>query len=209
MKDCWKALGGALVHVAALIVVSAAVFVLMRHEMMCGHNIVEGGLVENAQLVCAALSGLLFLAASRRPSPWSRALLLTAMALLAMSTRELDAYFDRFFHGAWAVFAVPFGLVSLYQCVFRSREVVCSLASLWRAPAGRMLELSTVFLLVFSRLIGTKRIWVYLCEDEFLSRAAKNLVEEGTELFGYALLLLCAVEVRVARPSQALPSQDR
>lgn len=195
MKDGWKTLTGSIVRFIAMTVVSAVVFGLMRHEMVTGHNVMEGGLVESAQFVCVTLSGLVFLAAAWKSSDGRRILLLVAMTLFSMAVRELDKFFDQIFHGAWVIFVVPFALVFLYQCFCHFQEVVDSLSALLATPVGRMLEISTVFLLVFSRLIGTKRIWIYLCENEAIYRSAKNLVEEGTELFGYALFLVCAAEI--------------
>ena len=54
-------------------------------------------------------------------------------------------------------------------------------------------------IIAFSRILGYKRIWLTIyrdiCGEKYaieLCRAMKNFAEEGTELFGYALVFLWA-----------------
>lgn len=49
-----------------------------------------------------------------------------------------------------------------------------------------------ITVLIFSRCIGINELWQYLLGTNF-PRMAKNMVEEGTELFGY---MLCFLSVR-------------
>ena len=47
--------------------------------------------------------------------------------------------------------------------------------------------------LAFSRLFGRGSFWEAVMGDSYM-RLVKNIAEEGTELMGYALLVIAAVE---------------
>ena len=65
--------------------------------------------------------------------------------------------------------------------------------------------------LVFARLMGEKVLWNHLVDAPRLARNLKNMVEEGIETGGYALLLCGLVEalaglrrrIRETRAAQA------
>ena len=65
--------------------------------------------------------------------------------------------------------------------------------------------------LVFARLMGEKALWNHLVDAPRLARNLKNMVEEGIETGGYALLLCGLVEalaglrrrIRETRAAQA------
>ena len=50
-----------------------------------------------------------------------------------------------------------------------------------------------LIVLVYSRLIGYKPLWHLVMKKHYL-RSVKTIVEEGTELFGYSIIFLAAVE---------------
>ncbi len=172
----------------------AGVFFLMICDARSFGGINDNGYVENAQVVLCTAAAALFLAAARRRTPWRRAMILISLTLFAMAVRELDGLTDRIFHGAWKVFAAPFLALFVWQLCRHWKEACDSLLALLRTPTGRHLEIATVSLLVFSRLVGTKIVWRYFIEDRVVLRATKGVIEEGTELFGYMLLFLSALD---------------
>ena len=199
-----------LVAGAALFSVPAFLFL---QDARSGTGVVEGAYVETAQVGTLLLSGLLLLAAARRSArhgdEFATALLFTALGVGCMVIRELDGFFDLFlFHGSWKVFALPFAMGVLALVVRRPRHLASSLAALLESRAGILLELFALTLLVFSRTFGLKVLWktlfsqlqsgLLLTEEQipYVARAAKNAMEEVTELFAYMELLaasLCAL----------------
>jgi hypothetical protein len=60
------------------------------------------------------------------------------------------------------------------------------------ASAGIFLS-GFLVIMAFSRLIGRGSFWEAVMGDGYM-RVVKNIAEEGTELMGYTLLLISAVE---------------
>ena len=180
---------------------------LFWFDVRDGSGVYENGVVETAQVVALGLSGILLavsaLRAERAADELAPALLLVALGVVCMVVRELDAVFDHvLFHGAWKLAAAPFALGAAALAVRRRAVLLDSLAALLRTRIGHTLELFAVSLLVFSRSFGTKILWnslfadplLALTEDNlpYVTRAAKNAMEECTELYAYAILLVAA-----------------
>lgn len=152
----------------------------------------ERGFVEHTQelLVCLSASMFLWLAWKKKAS----GLWLVGGFLACMFIRELDSVFDRIFHGAWAYVAIPFACL----CIFKAwkqgvEETIASLAEFMRTQAYTRLTCGLITVLVFSRLIGYKPMWK-LAMGKHYFWSVKFIVEEGTELFGYAIIFLAAIE---------------
>lgn len=202
-------------RLAASFVLFALPLLLFLHDAKSGVGVAEGGYVETAQLVAILLSGLVFAAAARRAScrggRLAPALLFVALGCGCMAVRELDGFFDAAVaHGAWKVFAIPFALGAVALAVRRRAALLDSIAALLESRAGILLEVFLLALLVFSRGFGTKVLWNTLFSSMpdrlpldaemagHVARTAKNAVEEVTELFAYAQLLLAACVAYVA-----------
>lgn len=212
----------------------ATIFVLwlIHEDVELNHGIVENGYVETAQIVFCALSAVFAGLAARRSREFGRVLVLLALTFLAMFFRELDDVLDKLiFHGAWKLFALPLGGVFALLAFRRFRETVESAEALLETPAGRHMEIGFIILLGFSRVMGSKLIWNHLISQNafqdiqvlkdipitpeafgYLSRAAKNAVEEGLELFAYMLIFLALAEIlwtgfRTAREESRKPNR--
>ncbi|MBR6511297.1 MAG: hypothetical protein IKT51_03525, partial [Phascolarctobacterium sp.] len=114
--------------------------------------------------------------------------------LACMFIRELDSLFDKIFHGAWVYVAIP--IVCL--CVLKAwkyglESIVNSLAEFMRTQAFTRLSSGLLTVLVFSRLIGYKPMWKLAMGKHFYWNV-KFIAEEGTELFGYSIIFLAAIE---------------
>lgn len=152
----------------------------------------EQGFVEHIQelLVCLSASMFLWLAWKKKAS----GLWLVGGFLACMFIRELDSVFDRIFHGAWTYVAIPFACL----CIFKAwkqgvEETIASLAEFMCTQAYTRLTCGLITVLVFSRLIGYKPMWK-LAMGKSYYWSVKFIVEEGTELFGYAIIFLAAIE---------------
>lgn len=194
--------------VLAVAMVSGVFGLMVCDAHFCG-DVGDNGFVENAQVAICTAAAVLFLVAARRNTPWRRALILVALTLFAMAVRELDALADEIFHGAWKLFEIPLLALFVWQLFRYWREACDSLLALLTTTTGRHLELAALCLLVFSRLMGTKGIWQMLITDRALFHVAKNAIEEGTELFGYMLFLLCALDALRATARMARTAPEK
>ncbi|MGQ1909015.1 hypothetical protein ACT3CE_04440 [Marinifilum sp. RC60d5] len=111
--------------------------------------------------------------------------------------RELDVYFDQIYHGAWFPLAMIVLLVAVFLVFKKKKQIWENLEEFFTTPAFGTFIAGFLSVFVFSRLFGTKKVWRALFEVEQLEpvqRWVKNAVEEGSELFGYTLLFIAAVE---------------
>ena len=58
---------------------------------------------------------------------------------------------------------------------------------------------------VFSRLFGRSIFWQAVMEEQYF-RSVKNAAEEGTELLGYGLMLIGAIEYFIYKLNQTKPA---
>ena len=111
--------------------------------------------------------------------------------------RELDVYFDQIYHGAWLPFALAVMLISVFLVYRQKKQIWENLEEFFTTPAFGTFIAGFLSVFVFSRLFGTKNVWRALFDVDKLEpvqRWVKNAVEEGSELFGYTLLFIAAVE---------------
>ena len=108
--------------------------------------------------------------------------------------REYNNFFnEQVFDGAWQSLAL-LAIVVTVALIWRHR------LQLWEDLVAYKGSLSFGFLLsgflttfIFSRLFGRTTFWELVMEDRYF-RSVKNAVEESTELLGYGLLLIAAIE---------------
>ena len=160
-----------------------------------GSKFSEGDATESAQLIYLVIATLLFLVAAVRSKERRALSSLMVGGALVLIIRELDGLLDGIFHGAWAPLAIG---VAVGTCAFAARwreRFAETVSEFIKTPAFGTLSSASLSLFVFSRLFGMKVLWKSFFEVENLSgeqRGVKVAVEEGSELFGYSLLLLGA-----------------
>lgn len=170
---------------------AAAVIYLVIMDIKSSGNIREESYVEVGQSLLVGLSGLIFmyLASNKKES----GLWLVGGLLTCMFIRELDAYFDIIFHGAWFYFALPVVAFSLFKAKQAGiNNSIRSLANYMRSESYPYISIGLLTTLVFSRMLGMKIVWQTIMGENF-NRTVKNVVEEGTELYGYALIFISAL----------------
>jgi hypothetical protein len=157
----------------------------------------ENSLTEWAQEIFILLSSLVYFTLGR----YDRGItgftgLLSGMALMAF-IREFNNYFHTWFMGAWQLMVLIVLILTVIY-VYRNRDTLLK-------PFFDYLQLSAfgvtlsgfLIVMVFSRLFGRGTVWRNLLEVNELEgpyRWVKNAAEEGTELLGYALLFIGALE---------------
>jgi len=138
--------------------------------------------------------------ASQRPLPGLFALFLATLAI-----REHDYLFEKTaLH--WSIPAFITGISAVIWAIIKRHQFAEALHTWSRHPASSMLLVSLVTLLVFSRLFGKEALWQAMLGDDY-HRSMKNMVEESTELFGYALILASVcLHGLIRRTNRALPN---
>ena len=115
-----------------------------------------------------------------------------------MFIRELDAYFDMIVHGAWKYFALVLMVFVLFKAWRLGEEnTIASLAAFMKSREFVFIFIGLLIVLVYSRLFGMGELWHTIMPKHF-NRTVKNVVEEGSELWGYALVFWGAVKYWLA-----------
>ena len=155
-------------------------------------NILENSFVEFGQEWF--LLGTTTLFAMRAIAKRQGGLWLVAGFFGCMFIRELDAYFDMIVHGAWKYFAlVVIAFVFFKAWRLGKENTIASLAAFMKSRAFVFIFIGLLIVLIYSRLFGMGELWKAIMGDNF-NRTVKNVVEEGSELWGYALVFWGAVK---------------
>lgn len=144
----------------------------------------------------ALLIAVLFCVAMGRINPNRRALawILGGAALMAF-IRELDAFLDaRVFDGAWQVLVSLSLIVVVYRVYAHRKGLKESVAWFINRSSFGLMASGFITVFIYSRLIGRTVFWEAVMGDRYI-RSVKNLAEEGTELLGYALILIGVIEL--------------
>ena len=159
-------------------------------------NILENSFVEYGQEALLLATTTLFAMsaiAKRLGGLW-----LVAGFFGCMFIRELDAYFDMIVHGAWKYFALALMVFVLFKAWRLGKEnTIASLAAFMKSRAFVFIFIGLLIVLIYSRLFGMGELWKAVMGIDF-NRTVKNVVEEGSELWGYALVFWGAVKYWLA-----------
>jgi len=157
----------------------------------------EGSATEWTQEVYLLLTSLIFIFAGIKSKNHQAISYLMGGGAMVAFIREFDVYFDQIYHGAWFPFAMLVLAISVFLVYRKKNQIWENLEEFFTTPAFGTFIAGFLGVFVFSRLFGTKNVWRALFEVDQLEpmqRWVKNAVEEGTELFGYTLLFIAAVE---------------
>lgn len=155
--------------------------------------VAENGIMEWLQIALLVSCSVLLAICARQMPMLSEGFAALAILPLMASVREMDQILDQHvFDGAWQ------GIVSLLLAYlifvvwkhgfFLKQQILRILAA---APAGILL--SAFLAVVFSRLFGRQAFWEAALQEHYL-RLVARIVEEGSELFAYLLLLFGCIE---------------
>lgn len=186
MRDDLKTILGGVAQFFVGVAISAAAVGLYLFSF--SHEMPHESWIEVGQetLLFAAL--LLMGFAAKKDARYAGGIWLIAAFLTALFIRELDAWFDDLFHGAWKYILVAY-LVWASWKIRRSgfATVIPGIAHFIRSPAFPLMLVGVVIVLAYSRLYGYKGMWA-LYAGECSWGAIKTLSEEATELVGYAMM---------------------
>lgn len=179
----------------------AVLFGLIAFDIaVLGNDIPEVSATEFAQEGTLALIVLcLASVARRRPAQRPLAVLIGGF-FACMLIRELDMVFDLIHHGFWRYPALLVAAAAILYALRQRALLLHSLASFVSSPAYVLVSTGLAVVLVFSRLLGMDWLWHQVMGEGYL-RVVKNVVEEGTELLGYVIILQGAWRYRCAAVS--------
>lgn len=184
----------------ALVVFSAVMIRRDADWLEAGRKYVEISHTELLQEAYILLTSLVFLFIGKRFEPLRPVAFLLSGFFVVVLIREMDAYLDVIFHGAWLPVALAAMVITL-RVTYRQRDdFVQSLECFTSTTAFGYFVSGGLCVFVFSRLFGSKALWSAVFQAETLesfspSRWVKNAVEEGSELFGYCLILCASIEL--------------
>lgn len=168
-----------------VLLAALAILAIYLDVSWLNNGIKEDSLTEISQEIILALIVGLYLWQARNPSRRS-AMTLIAGFFLCMLIREMDFLFDLLRHGAWVWFALIAAAIAIGYNANKASAAVAQMVSFMRHPAYGMMLSGLLCVLVFSRLFGMHHLWQNIMLEGY-NRIVKNMVEEGVELFGYAL----------------------
>jgi hypothetical protein len=155
----------------------------------------EQSLTEWLESGCALLSGACFLLAARFNAAMRPAAVMLASLCLMTFIREADFFLDEWvFDGSWqALIFVVLAVTAIY--LWRQPGSIAQSVNRYASePSAGVFLGGFLVLLVFSRLFGRGSFWQAVMGDGYM-RVVKNIAEEGTEIMGYGLIAIAAMEL--------------
>jgi len=170
------------------------VFAMEGYSQLTQSDYSEHSATEKMHDVFAFLSCFFFAIAAILSQSLRPAAVMVATLVGMMLIREFDAFLDdNLFDGGWQVSVCVLIAVSSIYLYKQSEPIKPSLLEFSRTASAGILLSGLLVVLAFSRLFGRGSFWEAVMGDGYM-RVVKNIAEEGTELMGYALLLIAAVE---------------
>ncbi|ALP52934.1 hypothetical protein Tel_07085 [Candidatus Tenderia electrophaga] len=186
-------------RISFYVAVSALVFQIlgmMVQDQDSESIVAENGILEWTQITLLVSCGILLAICARQMPVLNEGFVTLAILPLMASVRELDQILDQYiFDGAWQAIVsllLAYILFIVWKHGFFLRQQI--LRILAAAPAGILL--SAFLAVVFSRLFGRQAFWEAALQEHYL-RLIARIVEEGSELFAYLLLLFGCLEFLV------------
>ena len=155
----------------------------------------EASLTEKLQIVFSGICCALFLMTARMSQKLRPAAVMLAALTGMMLVRESDAFLDKnVFDGAWQALVLSIMFATAIYLKKQPDPITPSVEAFIGLPSSGMLMSGFLVTFVFSRLFGRRSFWEAVMGEGYI-RAVKNIVEEGTELVGYSLILIAAAEL--------------
>lgn len=177
----------------AFTLLAIAVPMIVKFEVVTlGRNISEVSLTELVQQLFLLFAVIVF-ALSAKKLPQQRSFyVLVAGFFGCMLLREHDYYFDMIQHGFWFYPTITLAIGTIIY-TFKNTEYFAASAYQFKATKAYIyILIGLVVILVFSRLFGTGGLWKVVMAADY-KHHYKSTIQEGLELFGYAILFLGSI----------------
>lgn len=172
----------------------ANIFAMEGYTLLTESSYGESSATELMHDTFAFVTCALFLLAAYFSRSLRPAAVVVATLSGMMLIREFDAFLDaNVFDGAWQTLVCIALFASTVYLIKQPEPVKPSLIEYSKLSSAGIYLSGILVVLVFSRLFGRGSFWEAVMGDGYM-RVVKNIVEEGTELIGHALLVIAAVE---------------
>lgn len=173
--------------------------------LVLDNGISETSVTELGQEIIVAIISLFFFVKACQDSEQRGAFTLIMGFFLCILIRELDGVFDQIAHGSWVWFALIVAFISIAIAFREGKTTLKGLMHFITHPSHGMLVAGLLCILLFSRLFGMGILWHKLLGEDY-NRAVKNMVEEGSELFGYTLCLISVIWYGFSAKDHVIPT---
>lgn len=194
----------ALFFCAAIIVGITTGFIFID-ILVLDNGISETSVTELSQEIIVAIICLFFFVKAYQSSEMRGSFTLIMGFFLCILIRELDGVFDRLAHGSWVWFALTVAFICIAIAIREGQKTLKGLIHFITHPSHGMLVSGLLCILLFSRLFGMGELWRKLLGEDY-NRTVKNMVEEGSELFGYTLCLISVIWYGFSAKSHVIPA---
>jgi hypothetical protein len=176
-----------------LMVISVTVPLIIKFDVInLGSDIPEVSLTEFTQHVLLFCTVLIFSLSAKKLPQQRGFYVLVAGFFGCMLLREHDYYFDIINHGFWFYPTIILALASIFYTCKNSDNFIASALQFKKTNAYIYIVIGLTIVLIFSRLFGTSGLWQIIMKSDY-QRDYKTIVQEGLELFGYAIVFLGSI----------------
>lgn len=155
----------------------------------------ESSLTEHLQDLFTFASALTFIVCAYLSKPLRQACILLSALMFMMFVRESDSLLDaKVFDGAWQLIVGGVIIATVFALRNQVKESYQSLKEFSKTSSFGFVVAGLVTALAFSRIFGRTSFWQSVMGDAYV-RTVKNIVEEGTELLGYSIIMIAATEL--------------
>lgn len=185
-----------------------AVVIATQKRQMQKLLIDENAVIEWFEIfLLMVVSLLLYISSKRKPSRSQLCRLLTILPLIA-AVREFDAILDSYlFEGSWKLLVLLLCLYLIHFIWQNFAPIKVQVADFVKSNSFGFFCSGFITVMVFSRLIGQQVFWKAIMQQGYIYLVGRY-VEELSEIFGYLLLLMGAIEKLIEAPPAAGGSLD-
>lgn len=182
---------------ALIVLIVSQVILWDSHTVGIWGKFGEDSATEWSQEIFLLLTALLFAGVGyATPAIRGFAGMMSGVAAMGL-IREYNNYLHTWFRGAWQLLALAVLIATIFY-VYKNRKTLSSpFREYIQQPAFGITLSGFLVVMVFSRFFGSKPLWENLLGVAELvneHRWVKNAAEEGSELLGYCLLFIGALE---------------
>lgn len=176
-----------------LMVISVAVPLIIKFDVInFGGGIPEVSLTEFSQHFLLFCTVLIFSLSAKKLPQQRGFYVLVAGFFGCMLLREHDYYFDMIIHGFWFYPTIILALASIFYTYKNSDNFSASALEFKKTNSYIYIVTGLAIVLIFSRLFGTGDLWQMIMKTDY-QRNYKSIIQEGLELFGYAIVFLGSI----------------
>ncbi|WP_167482744.1 hypothetical protein [Enterovibrio baiacu] len=193
------------------VLVSLPILIVRTDVLILKNGLSERSLTEYSEQILLAATVYCYLFVAYAQPACRRFMALVSGFFAVLLIRELDLFFDEAIsHGFWVYPATFVAASALIYALSNREETMKGFNAFVSHKEFPLLSFGLVLLLVFSRLFGMGSLWEDALGDGYV-RVVKNMVEEGTELMAYFIILYSSARyvLSIHRTQRELPQGAR